>query len=284
MKRSLGLLTAVFATLFFAGQSLAGPSRAIIQEMGLVTGAEEVNVDVDWVAQNLNVTAPGDTTVGAGNATIGGITLSSVNIGLTENLELRIGRLPGLRSFVALPVGSSANYGLTLKAAGFVPGLGLWLGYGLSDLSDITSGNSAGDTEGSSFRLGGAYTWAGPVVLNGSLGYGLDASSTAGTDGPDTTTIEVAGAILYPVRPTLLVGVELHYASIEADYATGTDYELSVLVPALGARVIAGNWTIDAIVALLGSSVGVDTTPSSTLDDASATVIGVPTVRVNYKF
>ncbi|MEK6683980.1 MAG: hypothetical protein AABY46_04905 [Nitrospirota bacterium] len=282
MKKLMFVLAAaLIVSLFIAGPSFAGPSRALIQEMGSVIGGEEVNVDVDWVGQGLNVMASGDTTVGAGNATVGDIVLSSVNVGLTDKLELRIGRLPGFRSYLTLPAGSNNNYGLTLKTAGFVPGLGVWLGYGSSSLEDITSGDSAGDRKGSSMRVGVAYTWAGPVIVNGSIGFGSDAASTAGVDAPDTSTIEAAAAVLYPLRETLLVGLELHYATIGIDTKPDKT-DLTVFVPALGARAVAGNWTIDAVVALVGASVGVE---SGALDEsASATVIGVPNVRVNYKF
>lgn len=284
MKKMIFVVAAVLVVPFlFTGSSFAGPSRALIQEMGSVIGADEVNVDVDWVGQGLNVTAAGDTTAGAGNATVGGITLSSVNVGLSDKLELRIGRLPGLRSYLTLPVGSGNNYGLTLKTAGFVPGLGLWLGYGSSALKDINPKGAAADSDadGSSMRLGLAYTWAGPVVVNGTLGYGSDTSKTAGVKGPDTTTTEAALAVLYPLRSSLLVGVEYHYAAVSADTKPDKT-DLTIQAPALGARVIAGNWTIDAIVAVLGGSVNVK---SGALDKAAtATVIGVPNLRVNYKF
>jgi hypothetical protein len=286
MKKFLSLFAVALVTLGFASPSLAGPSRALVQELGSVIGADEINVDLDWVGRPLNVTAAGDTTVGAGNATIGGILLSSANIGLTQNLELRIGRLPGLRSYVSLPVGSSSNYGLTLKAGGLVPGLAFWVGYGSSSFKDINAGDTAGDVSGSSTRLGVAYTWAGPLILNGTLGYGTDSSSTAGVTGSDTKTVEVEAAALYPLKANLLVGLELLYASIDAPHGQGgtTDYKLTLFVPALGARATAGNWTIDAVVALLGSTVKVDTTPTATLDTATATVIGVPNLRINYKF
>ncbi|MBI3608685.1 MAG: hypothetical protein HY207_12020 [Nitrospirae bacterium] len=261
--------------------SYAGPSRALIQEMGSVIGAEEVNVDVDWVGQNLNVIGASDTTVGNGNATVGGIVLSSVNLGLTEHVELRIGRLPGLRSYLTLPVGSGNNYGLTLKGGGFVPGLGVWFGYGSSSLKDMNPSDSAGDGKGSSLRVGTAYTWAGPFVINGSIAYGSDTASVAGAAAPDTTAIEAAVAALYPFRPTLLVGVELDYAKIGVD-TTPNKTDLTVLIPALGARAVAGNWTIDAVVALLSTGVGVAS--GSTNETAKATVIGVPNLRMNYKF
>lgn len=282
MKR----LSVLFAALLFAAvtavPAMAGPSRALIQEMGAVTGKDEVNIDLDWVPQSLNVASKSDTTVGNGNATTGGIVLSSVNIGLTEKLELRIGRMPGLRSYLTLPHnaigGSPNNYGLTIKGAiPGVSGLAAWLGYGSTSLKDINSGNTAGDVESSSFRAGAAYTWAGPVILNGSLDYAVDASKSAGVSAKDTKTTEVAVAALYPLRSTLLVGAELHYATIDMD----TVKIDSLIVPALGARAIAGNWTIDAIVALAGASVK---TNVSGADTATATVIGVPTLRVNYKF
>lgn len=282
MKKMTFILAVLSLIVVFTSPVFAGPSRAIIQEMGSIVGDGEINVDLDWVSQGVSAASARDTTIGNGNATAGGITLSSVNIGVTENLELRLGRLPGLRSFVTLPAGSGNNYGLTFKTAGFVPGLGIWAGYGSTALKDMSSADSAGDIEGSSWRLGAAYTWAGPFIVNGTANIGSDTSKTAGINTlGDTTTTELAGAALYPLRENLLVGLELHYAVIDLDKAkTGVD-KLDVLVPALGARATAGNWTIDAIAALVGTSIKPDV---SGTDTATATVIGVPNLRVNYKF
>ncbi len=295
MRKILGLfIIGAFIAVSFAAPSFAGPSRAIIQEMGSTIGAEEVNIDVDVAGQGLNVMANNDTTLGAGNATVGGTTVSSVNVGLAEGYELRIGRLPGIRSYLTLPVGGAFNpagnnYGLTLKAGGFAPGLGVWLGYGSTSETDVTSGNSAGDISGSSLRIGAAYTIPSSLVYNVSLGYGSDSGSAAGQDVGGVSTIEFAAAALYPLRETLLLGVELHYATLSVgdDKATAGDqkYDLTVLAPALGARAIAGNWTIDAVVALLSTSIEVKGSPSlGSLDKAAATVIGVPNLRINYKF
>lgn len=299
MRKVSGVLTAAFFTLFFAGAALAGPSRALIQEMGVTTGAEEVNVDLDVVSHSFNVVSANDTTLGNGNATVGGTTVSSVNIGLIENLELRIGRLPGFRSYLTLPaVGAVAlnpagnNYGLTVKGAiPGVPGLAAWLGYGQDAEQDITKGDSAADISGSSLRIGAAYTWAGPVIINVTADYATDSAKANGKDLGAVTTVEGAAAVLYPIRPTLLVGAELHYSqsSVGDDAAVAGDqkFTITTFAPALGARAVAGNWTIDAVVALIGTTIKVDGSPAlatSLQDTASSTVIGVPTLRVNYKF
>lgn len=299
MRKVSGMLMAAFFTLFFAGAALAGPSRALIQEMGITTGADEVNVDLDVVSHSFNVVSANDTTLGNGNATVGGTTVSSVNVGLVENLELRIGRLPGFRSYLTLPsVGAVAlnpagnNYGLTLKGAiPGVPGLAAWLGYGMVSETDIVQGNGAADTSGSSTRIGAAYTWLGPVIVNVTADYGQDSARSAGNSLGDVTTIEAAAAVLYPVRPTLLVGAELHYSQMsvgdDAAVAGTQKHTITALAPALGARAVAGNWTIDAVVALLGTSIAVKGDPEypSTLRETSSTsVVGVPTLRVNYKF
>ncbi|MBI1822266.1 MAG: hypothetical protein HYR79_11205 [Nitrospirae bacterium] len=268
MKKFLTLLTVALVILGFASPSLAGPSRALVQELGSVIGADEINVDLDWVGQKLNVLSTGDTTVGGGGATIGSMGLSSVNIGITQALELRLGRLPGFRSDLTLPAANANNLGLTLKGAGLVPGLGYWIGYGSSSLSNTASASSSG----SSLRVGAAYTWAGPLILNLNLGYGQD---TAGGVANNTTNLDAAGAALYPLKSNLIVGVELLYTSV--DIGGGT--KIGVMAPALGARATAGNWTIDAVAALLGTSVSVTGQPSN----ASATVIGVPNLRINYK-
>ena len=285
MKKILGLFViGAFIAVSYAAPSFAGPSRAIIQEMGSTVGAEEVNIDLDWLSQSLNVAAAGDTTVGqlANNGTIGGIGLSSVNIGIAEGYELRLGRLPGIRSYIGYPAGNASNLGVTLKAGGFVPGLGLWLGYGSKSLKDVNSGNTAGDTDATSMTLGAAYTWAGPLIINGALGYSTDTAKAAGVSAKDTSSLEIGLAALYPLRNSLLLGVEI--LSVTTTVADTAD--IAVLVPALGARLTPNeHWTIDATIAYLGGSVKADTKPTDALkDDAGATVIGVPNLRVNYKF
>ncbi|MEK6546167.1 MAG: hypothetical protein AABZ28_06520 [Nitrospinota bacterium] len=286
MKKILGLfLVALFVTSL-TGVAIAGPSRAIIQELGSVVKDGEVNVDLDWLSQKLNVIAAGDTTVGqpANNGTIGGIGLSSVNIGISENYELRLGRLPGIRSYIGYPVGNASNNGLSLKVGGLAPGLGLWLGYGSTTLKDANSANTAGDTEGSSMTLGAAYTTtAGAFIVNGELGYSSDSASAAGVSAKGTTSLEIGLAGLYPLKESILVGIEI--LSVTTTVADTAD--VGVLVPALGARVIPSeHWTIDASVAYLGGSVTADTKPTDTLkDSAGATIFfGVPNLRVNYKF
>lgn len=288
MKKILGLFLVALFVASLTGVAVAGPSRAIIQELGSVVKDGEVNVDLDWLSQGLDVADPGlvvgsDTTVGAGNGTLGGIGLSSVNIGISENYELRLGRLAGIRSYIGYPVGNASNLGITLKAGGFAPGLGLWLGYGSKALKDATSGNTAGDVEGSSMTLGGAYTTtAGDFIVNGELGYSSDSASAAGVSLKGTSSLEIGLAALYPLKESVLLGIEI--LSVTTTVADTAD--VGVFVPALGARVIPSeNWTIDAAIAYLGGSVTADTKPTDTLKDtAGATVIGVPNLRINYKF
>ncbi|MBI5048872.1 MAG: hypothetical protein HZB54_07990 [Deltaproteobacteria bacterium] len=307
MRKVSGMLMAAFFTLFFAGAALAGPSRALIQEMGSVIGKDEVNIDLDVVSQSFDVVTANDTTLGNGSATLGGTTVSSVNVslsGISDDLELRIGRLPGFRSYLTLPATATAlsvgfnpapnNYGLTLKGAiPNVPGLAAWLGYGTVSEKAITANNDT--SKGSSMRIGAAYTWAGPVILNFTAGYGTDSGETSGTGKAmgNVTTMEAAAAVLYPVRPTLLVGAELHYAQMaigdDANIAGTQKWTVTAFAPALGARAVAGNWTIDAVVALIGTTIDVKGDPalasSVQLNSAAtSTVIGVPTLRVNYKF
>ncbi|MBI3752683.1 MAG: hypothetical protein HY266_01395 [Deltaproteobacteria bacterium] len=302
MKRLFSVLTAAAVTLFLAGPCLAGPSRALIQEMGSVIAKDEVNIDLDVVSHSFNVVSANDTRLGDGSATVGGTTVSSVNVnlsGLSDDIELRIGRLPGFRSYLTLPAVPAValnpagnNYGLTVKGAiPGVPGLAAWLGYGQDAEQDITKGDSAADISGSSMRIGAAYTWAGPVIVNVTADYGTDSGKANGKDLGAVTTTEVAGAVLYPIRPTLLVGAELHYSqsSVGDDAAVAGDqkFTITTFAPALGARAVAGNWTIDAVVALIGTTIKVDGSPAlatSLQDTASSTVIGVPTLRVNYKF
>lgn len=280
-------LSAVFIAALFALVSvvpvMAGPSRAIIQEMGSVIGKDEVNIDVDWSGQFLSVAGAGDTQVGNDtNLSVGGIALSSVNIGITDNLELRLGRTPGLRNYLSLPVGDPSlttntnPLGVTLK--GTIPGvsgLAIYGAYGSIKEEDV-AGN---EIEGSATTLGAAYTYAGPVIFNADINYTM---RKGGSDAPEDTTLGVAAALLYPLKSNVLVGGELHYATIDTkDNPAIGDVKLAVLVPALGARVLAGNWTIDAIAVLAGTSVDTDI---DGVDTATATVIGVPTLRVNYKF
>ncbi|MEK6790926.1 MAG: hypothetical protein AABY45_04405 [Deltaproteobacteria bacterium] len=310
MKRFFSVFAAGILAVVFAGAAYAGPSRAIIQETGGTIAKDEVNIDLDVVSQSFNVVASNDTTLGNGNATVGGTTVSSVNVSLIENLELRIGRLPGFRSYLTLPAVAGVqlnpagnNYGLTVKGSvPQVPGLAAWAGYGTTNESDITGDNTnaAADVSGSSKRVGVAYTRVvsipvvGALVLNGTIGFGKDTGNAAGRSVGTVTTAEAGFAALYPLRPSLLVGLEFNYAKINVgDDKTSTigapdrDFSLKVFAPALGARIIQGNWTIDAVLALMGTTIKVDGNPdlgNGLQDTASATVVGVPTLRVNYKF
>ncbi len=302
MKRFFSVFAAGILAVAFASAAYAGPSRAIIHETGGTIAKDEVNVDLDVVSQSFNVVSSNDTTLGNGNATVGGTTVSSVNVSLIENFELRIGRLPGFRSYLTLPAVAGValnpagnNYGLTVK--GSVPqvtGLAAWVGYGTTNESDITGDNSnaAADVKGSSRRVGVAYTrMVGPVLLNGTIGFGKDTGTAAGRRVGTVTTTEAGFAALYPLRPSLLVGFEFNYAKINVGddeaVVADRDFSLKVLAPALGARIIQGNWTIDAVLALMGTTIKVDGNPdlgNGLQDTASATVVGVPTLRVNYKF
>lgn len=276
MKKLSVLAVAMAVGIFGVAPAFAGPSRAIIQEMGSVIGKDEVNVDVDWLPTTLNVSSNTTTaTIGGGNGTIGGLALSSVNVSLIEGVELRLGRLPGLKSYIS-GLGNNSSLGLTVKGAiPGIPGLAAWLGYGSNTTKDINTADNAGDTQMSSTRIGAAYTWAGPVIVNGTLDYGVDTAKSAGVSANDTKTTEAAVAALYPIRPTLLVGAEYHYATVDAG---ATKY--TVTAPALGARIVAGNFTVDAI-AVFSPSVKPDSSGAETI---STTTIGVPTLRVNYKF
>jgi len=276
MKKLYVLLAAVALGVFFVVPALAGPSRAIVQEMGATIGKDEVNIDVDCLPTTLNATTTAQANIGGGNGTIGGLALSSVNVGIVEGVELRLGRLPGIKSYIS-GLGNGSNLGLTVKGAiPGVKGLAAWVGYGANTTKDVSSADTAADTEGSSMRLGAAYTWAGPVILNGMIGYGIDTAKSAGIKADDTKTTEVAVAALYPLRSTLLVGAEYLYDNVD----TGAGEKYTVTAPALGARIIAGNFTIDAI-AVIAANVHPDAAGTS---DINTTTIGVPNLRVNYKF
>lgn len=275
MKKLSILAVAVAVGVFGVAPAFAGPSRAIIQEMGSVIAKDEVNIDVDWLPTTLNVSSNTTTaSIGGGNGTVGGLALSSVNVSLVEGIELRLGRLPGLKSYIS-GLGNGSNLGLTVKGAiPGVPGLAAWVGYGANTTKDVNAANNAGDTETSSTRIGAAYTWAGLVIVNGTVDYGVDTGKSAGVKADDTKTTEFAVAALYPIRPTLLVGAEYHYATVD----TGTT-KYTVTAPAIGARIVAGNFTLDAI-AVFAPSVDPDTAGET----ISTTTVGVPTLRVNYKF
>lgn len=275
MKKLIILFAVACLMAITVVPAMAGPSRAIIQEMGSTIAKDEVNIDLDWSGQNLPVTGTGAQVGNNTNLSVGGIALSSVNVGLADGLELRLGRTPGLRNYLGLPVDdSNLPLGVTIKGAiPGVSGLAAYLGYGSTNEKDI-SGNK---TEASSTTLGAAYTWAGPVIVNADINY----TSRAGASGAakDTTTA-LAAAVLYPLKSNVIVGGELHYATIDTKDNPG-GIKLTVLVPALGARVIAGNFTIDAIAVLFGTNVDTDVSGTSA---ATGTVIGVPTLRINYKF
>lgn len=281
-KLSVVFIAALFA-LVSVVPAMAGPSRAIIQEMGSVVGKGEVNIDVDWTGQDV---AGGAATVGnhsGANLSVGNIELSSVNVGIADNLELRLGRTPGLRSYLDIAVGEpdltndTNPLGVTLKGAiPGVNGLAAYIAYGSYSDKDV-----AGDTvaKGSAATVGVAYTWAGPVILNADLNY---TSRKGDSNEPKDNTTAIAAAAIYPLLSNVLVGGELHYAVVDANDTAVGDVKSKVLVPALAARVIAGNWTIDAIALL---NVNVDTDLDAPNDKtAKTTVIGVPTLRVNYKF
>lgn len=308
MKRLISVFAVGLLAMTIAGEAFAGPSRAIIHELGATIAKDEVNVDLDVVSQGINVITSDDTTLGAGSATVGGTTVSSVNVSLIENFELRIGRLPGFRSYITLPTGvtplsvglnpAGNNYGLTVKGSvPQVPGLAAWVGYGTTNETNITGDNTdaAADVNGSSKRVGVAYTkMVGPFLMNGTVGFGKDTGASSGRSVGTVTTTEAGFAALYPVRASLLVGLEFNYAKINiGDDKTSTigaadrDFSLKVFAPALGARIIQGNWTIDAVLALMGTTIKVDGNPdlgNGLQDTSSTTVVGVPSLRVNYKF
>ncbi|MBI5902035.1 MAG: hypothetical protein HZB84_00925, partial [Deltaproteobacteria bacterium] len=103
--------------------------------------------------------------------------------------------------------------------------------------------------------------------------------------------IEAAAAALYPLRPSILAGVELHYAKMnvgdDAAVAGDQKFDITALAPAVAVRAMVGNWTIDAVIALLGTNIKVDGTPAlpaSLQETATSTVVGLPALRVNYKF
>lgn len=276
MKRLSILFVTVLFTAIGIVPAMAGPSRAIIQEMGSTIDKDEVNIDVDWLPTGLNIVSNTTTAnIGGGNGTIGGLALSSVNVGLADGLELRLGRLPGLKSYIS-GLANDSKLGLTVKGAiPGVPGLAAWVGYGSNKTKDALSTNNPGDTAMSSTRLGAAYTLAGSVIVNGTLDYGVDTAKSAGVSAVDTKTTAAAIAVLYPLKSNVLVGAEYHYARVDA----GTT-KYTVTAPAIGARVIAGSFTIDAI-AVFAPNVKPNT---SGLTDVNTTTIGVPTLRVNYKF
>lgn len=278
-------LAVVFVAALFAAISavpaMAGPSRAIIQEMGSTIGKDEVNIDLDWSGQAV---AGGQANVGnATNLGVGGIALSSVNVGLADGLELRLGRTPGFRNYLNLPnvgnadlTGSTNPLGVTVK--GTIPGvsgLAAYVAYG-SIKDDTVAGTT--NAEGSSTTIGAAYTWAGPVIVNADVNY--TTRNVAGVAAGDDTTTAIAAAVVYPLKSNVLLGAELHYATVDAKNAVFGDVKTTVLAEAIGARVLAGNWTIDAI-ALLNTNVDTDISGTET---AKTTVVGVPTLRVNYKF
>lgn len=269
MKRFTGLFLALFFVAVMAAPSFAGPSRAVIQEMGSVVAADEVNVDLDWLAGDLG--GDGVVAAGAGGVNIGAIDLSSVNVGIREGVELRLGRLPGTAAYANLN-----ELGVTIKAAiPNVDGLAAWLGYGIKSTESAVVGN---DQKDSTLTLGAAYTHAGPVILNGAVGYSMDKTTTNGVDGNDQTTMELSVAALYPLSSAIIIGGELVYLSL--DNGAAVNPKTTVMTPALAARLTKGNFTIDAAFAFVGS--GVD--DEAAAQKSTNTQIGVPNLRVNYTF
>lgn len=263
---ALGLGLALAASLTVS--AFAGPSHAIVQELGAVVPAGEVNVDLNVIPLNLNGAIAGlavNGTPAVNNATVGGAGISAVNVGLGNGFEVRTGALPGLSSKLNL---FAAN-GLTVKYAGFVPGLAVFAGYGSAGATPQGAGAA---TTTSVMRFGGAYT--APVA-----GWILNANVELGTNTPNagasTSTTDLAVAALYPLTSNILVGGEYLNTSL----ATGGSTQ-SASGFGLGGRVIAGNFTVDAI--LLAN---ISTSVTGAAQGGNVSQIGSPAMlTVNYKF
>ncbi len=263
---ALGLGLALAASLTVS--AFAGPSHAIVQELGAVVPAGEVNADFNVIPVNLTAQAGAAAFLGSNvaNGTIGGTTLTSVNVGLGNGFEVRTGSLPGLSSKLT---GVSTANGVTVKYAGFVPGLALFAGYGSTNSTPIIAGAA---TTTSQLRFGGAYT--APVA-----GWLLNANVELGTNTPNagasTSTTDLAVAALYPLNANVLVGGEYLNTSLATGGSTTSASGFG-----LGGRVIYGNFTVDAI--LLAS---ISTSVTGVAQGGSLTSIGSPAyLNINYKF
>lgn len=262
---TLAIATVVAASL--ATSAFAGPSRALIQEMGSVVPAGEVNIDLGIKGiTGLVLPAPiGAVNVGSGNGTVGAIGLDSVNVGLGNNFEVRTGNLPGISGLL-----TGAGQGVTVKYAGFVPGLAVYGGYGNTSNTAGAAAPGGAATTTSTMRIGAAYTM--PVssfILNGSVQIGNDTAVTT------SNVTEFTVAALYPLSKDILVGGEyLNSSAVNG----GTTIGASAF--GLGGRATLGKFTVDA---LLYTNATVTVTGMQT--NANTTQMGYPAmIRINYAF
>lgn len=268
-KLSILALAAVVAASF-ATAAFAGPSRAVVQELGIVAPEGQVNADFGFI--DLNVPTATVVTTGTATGTIGTTRIQSVNVGLGNGFEVRTGILPGLSGLVTgLPV-TNTQSGVTVKYAGFVPGLAVYGAYG-SNSTTAGPGAAAAATSTNAMRLGAAYTYTAvaPWLLNGNIEIGNNTPNAGAT----TSTTDIAVAAFYPLNKNVLIGGEYLNSSFAANATTVTASGFG-----LGGRVTAGNFTIDALL-----YTNISTSATGAVQNGNTTQMGNPAlVRINYAF
>lgn len=284
MRKLLALGLGVTLAASLATSAFAGPSHAIVQELGTVVSAGEVNVDFSVVPLSLAGSLGAGNQVGiagaAGAGTLGNATISSINAGLGNGFEVRAGVLPGLSSNLIAPAAAplgvilGATTGLTVKYAGFVPGLSIY--GGLGNTSNIALAPAAGGTAAttSATRFGAAYTTSlGGFIVNANVAFGSNTPAGAGATSTNVTDIGVAA--LYPLNANLLIGGE--YLNTNAVNGANT---VNASGLGLGARIIAGHFTVDALV-----YANVTETATGFNTNGNTSVVGYPVaLNVNYAF
>lgn len=267
---ALGLGLALAASLTVS--AFAAPTRAIVQELGAVAPAGEVSINLNAVNLNLTRAVTG-TTVGGGTATIGGTAIDNITVGLGNGFEVRTGNLPGLlaeSNLVATPMG------VTVKYAGFYPGLAVYGAYGSNTAAQINTGVGA-TTDTSATRFGAAYTTTiSGFVVNGNVQFGSTSTGNAAGNGHNVT--EFGLAALYPLNANLLIGGEYLNSGDTNNAAPASTTNVSGF--ALGGRVLLGHFTVDAV--LLSNFTA---TQTGVATNGTSTQIGNPAlVRINYTF
>lgn len=235
---TLGLgvaLAASMATSAFA----AGPTRALVQQLGTTLKAGEVNIDLNAVSTP-NVFAANAATLGLAGQT--GF-LSPVNAAVTKTFQVNFGAFGGEAHV--------SNNSFGYKAAVGPAGLALY-----GDLSYLTgnptpaaaAGTQTGNTN---ITVGAAYTMsAGGFILNLNPEFvSISPSGLAAGVVAPSGALNINAAALYPVNSNLIVGGELLYSTINYNGTPAVGTVNAATTIALGARyVVSSNVTVDAVV------------------------------------
>jgi hypothetical protein len=260
---ALGLGLALAASLTVSAFA-AGPTRALVQELGTTLKAGEVNLDLNAIS-TANVFAP--------NAAALSLVTQSKTFGKT--FQANFGAFGGEVRVSNNAIGYKANVGPAGLAV-----------YGdLSYLSSSPSPAAAAGTQtgNTNITVGAAYTMpVGGFILNINPEYVSTSPSglAAGVVSP-SGALNVNAAALFPVNANLIVGGELLYSTFNFNGTPAAGTVNAATTIALGARyVVNPNVTVDAVV-FSNTSTGVQGGGVA----PSFSTIGTPVLaRVNIAF